>query len=40
MLPIGKGAYGIVFSTMNSKTKEQVVIKKISNAFENIIDAK
>ena len=40
LLPIGKGTYGIVFSTMNSKTNKHVAIKKISNAFENCIDAK
>ncbi|KAF3783691.1 Mitogen-activated kinase-like protein [Nymphaea thermarum] len=40
IMPIGKGAYGIVCSAMNSETKEQVAIKKIGNAFENRIDAK
>ncbi|CAN6483759.1 unnamed protein product [Victoria cruziana] len=40
IMPIGKGAYGIVCSAMNSETKEQVAIKKIGNAFENKIDAK
>ncbi|RCV20604.1 hypothetical protein SETIT_4G069900v2 [Setaria italica] len=34
ILPIGKGAYGIVW------TGEQVAIKKIANAFDNKIDAK
>ncbi|GAQ82056.1 Mitogen-activated protein kinase [Klebsormidium nitens] len=38
--PIGKGAYGIVCSAINSETQEEVAIKKISNAFENRIDAK
>nr|ACN39845.1 unknown [Picea sitchensis] len=40
LLPIGKGAYGIVCSSLNSETKEQVAIKKIANAFDNRIDAK
>ncbi|GLJ18521.1 hypothetical protein SUGI_0329210 [Cryptomeria japonica] len=40
LLPIGKGAYGIVCSAMNSETNEHVAIKKISNAFDNRIDAK
>lgn len=40
LLPIGKGAYGVVCSAMNSETKEQVAIKKIANAFDNRIDAK
>nr|ACG37232.1 MPK6 - putative MAPK [Zea mays] len=40
VLPIGKGAYGIVCSALNSETAEQVAIKKIANAFDNKIDAK
>merc|ERR1719335_1106836 len=38
--PIGKGAYGVVCSACNSLTNERVAIKKISNAFENVVDAK
>lgn len=38
--PIGRGAYGIVCSAINSETKEEVAIKKITNAFDNRIDAK
>ncbi|KAJ1405979.1 Serine/threonine-protein kinase, active site [Sesbania bispinosa] len=38
--PIGRGAYGIVCAAVNSDTHEQVAIKKIGNAFDNIIDAK
>uniref|UniRef100_A0A0C9RGX2 Mitogen-activated protein kinase n=1 Tax=Wollemia nobilis TaxID=56998 RepID=A0A0C9RGX2_9CONI len=40
LLPIGKGAYGIVCSAVNSETAEHVAIKKIANAFDNRIDAK
>ncbi|KAK6930445.1 Protein kinase domain [Dillenia turbinata] len=40
IMPIGKGAYGIVCSTLNSETNEHVAIKKIANAFDNKIDAK
>ncbi|KAI3847389.1 hypothetical protein MKX03_023527 [Papaver bracteatum] len=40
IMPIGKGAYGIVCSALNSETSEQVAIKKIANAFDNKIDAK
>jgi serine/threonine protein kinase len=38
--PIGKGAYGVVCSARNLQANEKVAIKKISNAFENVIDAK
>jgi len=38
--PIGKGAYGVVCSACNSLTNERLAIKKISNAFENVVDAK
>ncbi|XP_010555593.1 PREDICTED: mitogen-activated protein kinase homolog MMK2-like [Tarenaya hassleriana] len=37
---LGRGAYGFVCSAVNSETKEKVAIKKISNAFNNRIDAK
>ncbi|XP_050258046.1 mitogen-activated protein kinase homolog D5-like isoform X2 [Quercus robur] len=40
ILPIGKGAYGIVCSALNSETNEHVALKKIANAFDNKIDAK
>ncbi|XP_068637165.1 mitogen-activated protein kinase homolog NTF3-like [Aristolochia californica] len=36
---IGKGAYGIVCSSINRDTNEKVAIKKIQNAFENRVDA-
>ncbi|XP_019082950.1 PREDICTED: mitogen-activated protein kinase 10-like [Camelina sativa] len=38
--PIGRGASGIVCSAMNSETNEKVAIKKISHAFDNLIEAK
>ncbi|XP_078446628.1 mitogen-activated protein kinase 3 [Wolffia australiana] len=40
IMPIGRGAYGIVCSLMDVETGEMVAIKKIANAFDNYIDAK
>lgn len=37
---IGQGAYGIVVSAFDRKTNTKVAIKKVSNAFEDLIDAK
>lgn len=37
--PIGRGAYGIVCSSVNRETNEKVAIKKINNAFDNRVDA-
>lgn len=37
--PIGRGAYGVVCSSVNKETNEKVAIKKIKNAFENRVDA-
>lgn len=37
--PIGRGAYGIVCSSVNRESNEKVAIKKINNAFENRVDA-
>jgi len=37
--PIGRGAYGIVCSSINRETNEKVAIKKINNAFDNRVDA-
>ncbi|KAL9328724.1 hypothetical protein ACSQ67_003727 [Phaseolus vulgaris] len=38
--PVGRGAYGVVCAAVNCDTHEEVAIKKIGNAFDNIIDAK
>ncbi|KAJ8768734.1 hypothetical protein K2173_023638 [Erythroxylum novogranatense] len=40
IIPIGRGAYGIVCSVWNSETKEMVAVKKIASAFDNYMDAK
>jgi mitogen-activated protein kinase 1/3 len=37
--PIGSGAYGVVCSAINQETNEKVAIKKISNVFDNRVDA-
>ena len=37
---IGHGAYGVVCSALNKQTKTKVAIKKVPNAFEDLIDAK
>ncbi|XAR57927.1 Mitogen-activated protein kinase [Bertholletia excelsa] len=37
--PIGRGAYGVVCSSINRETNEKVAIKKINNVFGNRIDA-
>ena len=36
---LGKGAYGIVWKAMDKKTKEQVALKKVFDAFQNSTDA-
>nr|ABB51133.1 mitogen-activated protein kinase 2 [Rheum australe] len=40
ILPIGRGAYGIVCSVLNTETNEMMAMKKIANAFDNYMDAK
>mmetsp|Transcript_19953 Transcript_19953/g.43666 ORF Transcript_19953/g.43666 Transcript_19953/m.43666 type:complete len:378 (-) Transcript_19953:354-1487(-) len=37
---IGKGAYGVVCSARNTDTGEKCAIKKITNAFDNVTDAR
>lgn len=37
---IGLGAYGVVVSCLDKKTNTKVAIKKVPNAFEDLIDAK
>lgn len=37
---IGKGAYGVVCSAENTANKEKVAIKKITNAFSHVMDAR
>ena len=37
---IGVGAYGVVISCYDKKTNHNVAIKKVGNAFEDLIDAK
>ncbi len=36
--PVGKGSYGVVYSAYDTKTKENVAIKRINNVFEHISD--
>jgi mitogen-activated protein kinase 1/3 len=38
--PLGRGAYGVVCSAQDKKTGKKVAIKKIGNAFDDLIDAK
>lgn len=37
---MGGGAYGVVSSALNKETGQKVAIKKIPNAFDDLIDAK
>lgn len=37
---MGGGAYGVVCSALDTETGEKVAIKKIPNAFDDLIDAK
>eukprot|EP00455_Lapot_gusevi_P054509 TRINITY_DN874_c0_g1_i1.p1 TRINITY_DN874_c0_g1~~TRINITY_DN874_c0_g1_i1.p1 ORF type:complete len:400 (-),score=106.06 TRINITY_DN874_c0_g1_i1:395-1594(-) len=38
--PVGTGAYGVVCSALNKLTNKQVAIKKITSAFQDLVDAK
>ena len=37
---IGHGAYGVVCSANNKQDNSKVAIKKVPNAFEDLVDAK
>ena len=37
---IGHGAYGVVVSALDRKNNVKVAIKKVANAFDDLIDAK
>ncbi len=37
---VGKGTYGVVYKARHKKTSQIVAIKKIIDAFQNLIDAK
>jgi serine/threonine protein kinase len=37
---IGKGAYGVVCSAKDTTSGQKVAIKKITNAFDNLTDAR
>lgn len=36
---LGKGAYGIVWKSIDKKTKDVVAVKKVFDAFHNATDA-
>jgi len=37
---VGKGTYGVVYKAVHKKTQRIIAIKKIIDAFQNLIDAK
>jgi mitogen-activated protein kinase 15 len=37
---VGKGTYGIVYKARHKKSNRVIAIKKIIDAFQNLIDAK
>lgn len=37
---VGAGAYGLVASFENTKTSERIAIKKLTNAFEDLVDGR
>ena len=37
---MGGGAYGVVCSALDKKRNKKIAIKKIGNAFEDLVDAK
>ena len=40
LVPVGGGSYGLVCSADDSITKQRVAIKKVTNAFSDLTDAK
>ena len=40
MKQIGSGAYGVVVSALDRQKNKKVAIKKVINAFDDLIDAK
>jgi len=38
--PIGRGAYGVVCVVHDAVTGEHLAVKKVSNAFDNVVDAR
>ncbi|GMH90698.1 hypothetical protein TrVE_jg5980 [Triparma verrucosa] len=38
--PVGHGAYGVVISATNKENDEKVAVKKIGDAFDDLVDAK
>ena len=38
--PVGHGAYGVVIAATDTAGEEDVAIKKVTNAFEDLVDAK
>lgn len=38
--PIGQGAYGVVISALDTENGQKVAIKKITRAFDDLVDAK
>ena len=37
---MGGGAYGVVCAALNTETNQKVAIKKVPDAFDDLIDAK
>ncbi|CAM9476144.1 unnamed protein product [Pylaiella littoralis] len=38
--PVGRGAYGVVISALNTENGQKVAIKKVTRAFDDLVDAK